>query len=53
MSKLSVMEDINKLTIAMKKLLKSKERLPKSYHEGIDKLIRKLANNIRRSKTSL
>jgi|TARA_R110001606_G_scaffold55377_3_gene134999 hypothetical protein len=40
------MNDITKLTIAIKKLLKTKEHLPESYHEGIDELIRNLANKI-------
>lgn len=40
------MEDINQLTIAIKKLLNAKQSLPESYHKGIDELIRKLANKI-------
>ena len=40
------MNEIDKLTITLKKLLKSKEYLPKSYHEGIDGLIRKISNKI-------
>jgi hypothetical protein len=37
---------INKLTIAIKKLLKTKDSVPRSYHKDIDKLIRKLTNEI-------
>ena len=40
------MNDITKLTIAIKKLLKTKEYLPESYHEGIDELIIYLATKI-------
>ena len=43
------MEDMNQLTIAIKKLLNAKQSLPESYHEGIDELIRILANKLSES----
>jgi len=38
--------EISKLTIAIKALLKTKDSVPRSYHNDIDKLIRKLTNEI-------
>tara|TARA_B100000900_G_C20113513_1_gene526898 strand:- start:347 stop:478 length:132 start_codon:yes stop_codon:yes gene_type:complete len=40
------MEDLNVLTLSIRKLLKAKKSLPVQFHGDIDKLIRKLTNKI-------